>query len=152
VNGRVFLGAVEPRGVSTKRPSPLDDDGRERLLHAVANRPVGEQLLAHLVLTDGLTVAQAVAVRCCDLSDGAVTVPTKTGKCETRDLFPLTAELARGVIDDAANNATLITGRSGRPLSTAAARRILLGLAHEHGLPVRSLHQLRAKRRAVAAA
>ncbi len=87
-----------------------------------------------------------------DLCDGAVTVTTKTGKRETRGLSPPAAELALRAVQDTAADAMLVTGRSGRPLSTAAAREILLGLARTCGVPVRSVHQLRAERRVVAAA
>jgi integrase len=138
--------------VSTTRPAPLTAEDRERLLRAAADRSLGERLLAHLVLGEGLTLAQAVAVRGSDLSDGAVTVTTKTGRRETRDLSRPAAELALRAVQDVAADSMLVTGRSGRPLPTAAAREILLGLARTSGVPVRSVHQLRAERRVVAAA
>jgi integrase len=131
---------------------PLRSDDRGRLLLAAENRPLGEQLLAHLVLDDGLTLAQAVSVRAHDLSSSSVTVETKTGQRETRTLSPQSVELARRVIEEAAPDTALVTGRTGRQLTPAAARNILLGLARASGVPVASVHELRSDRHTVAAA
>jgi hypothetical protein len=138
--------------VSTHRPTPLRSDDRGRLLRAAENRPLGEQLLAHLVLDDGLTLIQAVSVCARDLSSSSVTVETKMGQPETRTLGPRSVELARRVIDEAAPDTALVTGRTGRELTPAAARDILLGLARAAGVSVTSVHQLRADSHAVAAA
>jgi hypothetical protein len=131
---------------------PLHDDERARLLRAADDRLPGERLLAHLVVDDGLTLAQAVALRARDMSDALVTIETKTRRRETRQLSSTAADLARRAAEDAAPDAILVTGRTGRPLSTAAARDILLVLARTAGVPERSVHQLRADRRLVAAA
>jgi hypothetical protein len=130
----------------------LRSDERGRLLRAAENRPLAEQVLAHLVLDDGLTLAQAVSLRTDDLSGSSVAVETKTGQRETRTLSPQSVELAHRVIDEAAPDGTLITGRTGRQLTRAAARNILLGLARASGVPVASVHQVRAHRHTVPAA
>jgi hypothetical protein len=127
-------------------------DDRGRLLRAAEDRPLGEQLLAHLVVDDGLTLIQAVSVRAQDVSGSSVTVETKTGQRETRTLGPQSVELARRVVEEAAPDAALVTGRTGRQLTPAAARDILLALARASGVSVASVHQLRADRHAVAAA
>lgn len=134
------------------RRTTLEADDRARLLRAADDRSLGERLLAHLVLGDGLTLAQAVAVRGADFSDAAVTVVTKAGRRETLALSSPAAELAQRAARNTAPDAALVTGRSGRPLSTVAAREILLGLARTSGVRVSSAHELRADRRAVAAA
>ncbi|MGH2945738.1 MAG: hypothetical protein ACRDPC_05650 [Solirubrobacteraceae bacterium] len=134
------------------RRATLNADDRARLLRAADDRPLGERLLAHLVLGDGLTLAQAVAVRGSDVSDAAVTVTSKAGTRETRALTSPAAELARRAAQEAAPDAALVSGRSGRPLSRVAARKVLLGLARTSGVPVHSVHRLRADRRTVAAA
>lgn len=127
-------------------------DDRARLLRAADDRPLGERLLAHFVLDDGLTLAQAVGVRHRDLLESSVTLETKTGERETRPLSPQTVALARRAASEAAPDAALVTGRAGRPLSTTAARDILLGLARTCGVSVRSVHQLRADRHVAAVA
>jgi hypothetical protein len=119
---------------------------RARLLRAADDRPVGERLLAYLVVGDGLTLAQAVALRGVDLFDGVATVTTKTGFREALTLSSRAAELARHAAEGTAGDAALVTSRTGQPLSLQAAREILLYLAGTSGVSVDSVHQLCADR------
>jgi integrase len=142
---------VEAVPVRPKRAAPLHSESRARLLRAADGHPVSERLLAYLVIEEGLSVHQAVALQSADIVDEAVIVMTKTGKRESRQLSPPTVAVVHAARRDGAPSAVLITGRSGRALSAAAARQMLLGLAREADVPVRSIHQLPRRRIAVAA-
>ena len=131
---------------------PLHADDRTRLLRAAEDRPLGERLLAHLVVNDGLTLAQAVALRHRDFSGSSVTVETKTGERETHPLGRQTVELARRATSEVAPDAPIVTGRAGSPLSAATAREILLGLGRASGVPVWSVHQVRGGHHPIVAA
>jgi hypothetical protein len=119
-------------------------------MQAVDDLPVGVQLLARLVLSEGLTVGQAVAVTDRDFTGAAVNVVTKTGHRLLHHVSAGTQALAARVADGR-RGAPLVTGRSGRALSPAAGRRILLAFASVHGVRVRSVHELRAERWVVGA-
>jgi integrase len=150
LTSRSLATAVEPVGVSIDRRM-MDADDRARLLRVADDCSLGERLLARLVIDEGLTLAQAIGVRGSDLFDAGVTVTTKTGTRESRALSPTAVELVRRAVRETEPDATLVTGRSGRPLSTPAARELLLALARMAGVPVRSVHQLRADHRVIAA-
>jgi integrase len=137
--------------VTAEPRATLDADDRARLLRAADDRPLHERLLAHLVVGDGLTLAEAVGLRGVDL-DGVATVTTKTGIREARTLSPPAAELARRAAQGMAADAALVTTRTGQPFSVQAAREILLRLASTSGVSVVSVHQLHADRWAVTTA
>lgn len=126
--------------------TPIDADMRARLLRTADSRPIGERLLAYLVLEAGLTVSEAVSIRGFDASDGTVTVVRKDGRREGLKLSLPVAELAGDAVRATGSDTESIVGRSGRPLSIAAARVVLLAIAREAGVSVQSMHQLRAKR------
>ena len=81
-----------------------------------------------------------------------VETTAKAGTRETQRLPASTAELARQAANGKSSDAHLVTGRTGRPLSPVAARELLLRLARTAAVSVRSVHELRAERRRVAAA
>ena len=137
--------------VSPKRAAPLDAENRARLLRAADDRPLSERLLAYLVLEEGLTIHQAISLQGEDVLDDVVTMTSKTGKRESRPLSPTTAGVIGEVRSERASSTPLVTGRSGLALSAAAGRRILLALAAQAGVPVRSIHELPRRRVAVAA-
>jgi hypothetical protein len=118
-------------------PAPLPTDQRLRVLDELGDYPPGEQLLARLVILDGVTLPRALRARVADadLAAGRLTLTDERHRTRVLALDADAVALADRAIGQRAAAEPLFVGHDGRPLPGEHFRRSILAAARRAGLP-----------------
>jgi integrase len=126
---------------------PLSSEDRLKVLRAVLDQPPREQLLAELVIGNGLTVAQALSVRAKDIEwDDTQARISADGERGARRTVTLDRRRVDAVLGERREGPLFATA-SGVPIRADYAERVLHKLTEAAGVPGRvSARRLRFRR------
>lgn len=118
-------------------PVALDYEQRLRVLGELAAFPPGEQLLARLVILEGVALSRALCARVADvdLTGGRLTLADKHSRARVVELDIGTTELAARAVGRRPASEPLFVSHQGRTLRPERFRRSVLAAARRAGVP-----------------
>jgi site-specific recombinase XerD len=115
----------------------LDYEERLRVLGELAAFPPGEQLLARLVMLEGVALSRALCARVADvdLTRCRLTLADKHSRARVVELDVGSAELAARAVGKRPSHEPLFVSHQGRTLRPERFRRSVLAAARRAGVP-----------------